>query len=196
MEDEYRTCPACMLARPVASFPERGRRCIDCRRAGVRRHYAANRPYYLAKAKARQRRVNEENRRWLISYLQDHPCVDCGTTDIRVLEFDHPRRSRRSWLSPFWPGVATAWTASRPRWPSVSCDARTATASGPTSNAAGGAHGSKMTAGMARPEGFEPPNLLIRSQTLYPLSYGRTAGNRPTATVQDTGDCSRPRTSC
>ncbi len=27
--------------------------------------------------------------------------------------------------------------------------------------------------GGARPEGFEPPNLLIRSQTLYPLSYGR-----------------------
>lgn len=25
----------------------------------------------------------------------------------------------------------------------------------------------------AHPEGFEPPNLLIRSQTLYPLSYGR-----------------------
>jgi hypothetical protein len=33
--------------------------------------------------------VNAENREWLIGYLRDHPCVDCGTTDIRVLEFDH-----------------------------------------------------------------------------------------------------------
>lgn len=41
--------------------------------------------------------------------------------------------------------------------------ARIAIGSGHTINAAGG----------ARPEGFEPPNLLIRSQTLYPLSYGR-----------------------
>ena len=89
MEDQYRTCPECLLTLPIAIFPARGRRCLDCRRAGIRRHYAANRPYYLAKAKARQRRVNEENRAWLISYLFDHPCVDCGMADIRVLEFDH-----------------------------------------------------------------------------------------------------------
>jgi hypothetical protein len=28
------------------------------------------------------------------------------------------------------------------------------------------------------PEGIRTPNLLIRSQTLYPLSYGRTFQNR------------------
>ncbi len=95
MEDQYRTCPECLLALPIASFPERGRRCLDCRRAGIRRHYAANRPYYLAKAKARQRRVNAENRAWLISYLLEHPCIDCGMADIRVLEFDHRDRDTK-----------------------------------------------------------------------------------------------------
>jgi hypothetical protein len=30
------------------------------------------------------------------------------------------------------------------------------------------------------PEGIRTPNLLIRSQMLYPLSYGRVSTQRPT----------------
>ncbi len=30
---------------------------------------------------------------------------------------------------------------------------------------------------MGAPEGIRTPNLLIRSQMLYPLSYGRMAAN-------------------
>ena len=89
MDVDLRPCSGCRRHLPPDSFPPRGGWCLDCRRAAIRRHYVANRGYYLAKAKIRQPRVNEENRAWLISYLQDHPCVDCGTTDIRVLELDH-----------------------------------------------------------------------------------------------------------
>jgi hypothetical protein len=55
----------------------------------VRAHYEANREYYKLKARRRQHRIVEETRAWLVEYFRTHPCVDCETTDIRVLEFDH-----------------------------------------------------------------------------------------------------------
>jgi hypothetical protein len=33
----------------------------------------------------------EENRRRVRAYLATHPCIDCGISDIRLLEFDHQR---------------------------------------------------------------------------------------------------------
>jgi len=31
----------------------------------------------------------EKNRQYIDDYLKTHPCVDCGISDRRVLEFDH-----------------------------------------------------------------------------------------------------------
>jgi hypothetical protein len=89
MDESTRTCTGCGVTQPSTEFPVRGKRCLPCRRAVIRAHYQANKPYYLAKARARQQRVVQENREWLIIYLRKHPCSDCGNRDIRVLEFDH-----------------------------------------------------------------------------------------------------------
>ena len=89
MDGDSTMCPSCGVTRPAVEFPDRGTRCLDCRRAAGRAHYRANREYYLAKARRRQQRVVLETREWLLTYLREHPCVDCGNKDVRVLEFDH-----------------------------------------------------------------------------------------------------------
>ena len=60
---------------------------------------------------ARSRRANDENKQKLYAYLSSHPCVDCGQTDIRCLEFDHVRGSKSYDIATliknlaFWPAI-------------------------------------------------------------------------------------------
>ncbi len=35
-------------------------------------------------------------RKWINGYLSEHPCVDCGNSDIRVLEFDHVEPEKKT----------------------------------------------------------------------------------------------------
>jgi hypothetical protein len=84
-----RRCTQCRRVATEVEFPARGARCLECRRAGIRDHYRRNRSYYLAKARKRQLKVIAETRSWLVGYLLEHPCSDCGETDPLVLEFDH-----------------------------------------------------------------------------------------------------------
>jgi 5-methylcytosine-specific restriction endonuclease McrA len=80
-----------------------------------------NRPDYVRRAVAQVKARREENRRQLYGYLLSHPCVDCGESDVLVLEFDHrvPADKVRD----------VGGLAATRRWPSVlmeieKCDVR------------------------------------------------------------------------
>lgn len=69
--------------------------CRICSRAYIRDHYERNQSYYLIKAKIRNKRYIEETHSIIGNYLLHHPCVDCGESDILVLEFDHTDRAKK-----------------------------------------------------------------------------------------------------
>lgn len=72
----------------------RQRWCKFCQAEANKMHYKNNRQIYLERAIIRNACVNTENKQKLHTYLSSHPCVDCGETDFRVLEFDHVRGNK------------------------------------------------------------------------------------------------------
>jgi hypothetical protein len=69
--------------------------CWECCRSYSREHYRKNRATYLARSRRRHRIDRDACRRLAYEYLETHPCVDCGETDLAVLDFDHRDRSTK-----------------------------------------------------------------------------------------------------
>ena len=95
-------CPYCNEERDAEEdfrwrYKDQGIRqkyCKFCQAEFNKEHYRNNKQVYCDRAITRNVRVNAENQRLLYFYLSEHPCVDCGCTDIRCLEFDHVRGSK------------------------------------------------------------------------------------------------------
>jgi hypothetical protein len=92
MANLEKRCSTCQLVRDVTNFNVRSAaadglqsRCREC----SRNWYVENKGEHIAKVRARTRRIRKDYQERLGAYLLDHPCVDCGETDVRVLDFDH-----------------------------------------------------------------------------------------------------------
>lgn len=98
-----RLCCMCHEWKPEAYFAfrsiktgERQSHCRKCQAAYRRQHYLNNRAEYIAREVARITSYRIQNRPLVYAYLESHQCVDCGESDVVVLEFDHrdPARKR------------------------------------------------------------------------------------------------------
>jgi len=70
--------------------------CRTCNRESSRRYYERNREHHVAVIRARTRAQQAASIAFVSAHLLAHPCVDCGESDIRVLDFDHrPRAEKR-----------------------------------------------------------------------------------------------------
>ena len=57
--------------------------------ACAKRHYLRNKDKMKKRARTLTLKIRANNREFVDEYKKMHPCVDCGNTDIRVLDFDH-----------------------------------------------------------------------------------------------------------
>ncbi len=75
---------------------KRSPHCKTCSRAYVKNHYDRNQKYYSNKARRRDLVVRAEYQKYVAEYLRTHFCVDCGESNLLVLEFDHKDRMTKS----------------------------------------------------------------------------------------------------
>lgn len=99
-------CGECKAILPLSAFHfknrARNRRhtyCKDCQKVYSRNHYAENSVQYSAYHRENRVRYRARNREQVYTFLSLHPCVDCGESDPRVLEFDHVRGEKRADVS-------------------------------------------------------------------------------------------------
>lgn len=91
-----KTCSICKVEKSFEDFNKKsstkdGKQtaCRECSHARFKAYYAVNRSKQRATVMARNNKYRNTIREWVVEYLKTHPCVDCGESDIRVLEFDH-----------------------------------------------------------------------------------------------------------
>lgn len=91
-----KACSRCNKELELADFPLKksaidghGYWCKECQRAYSKEHYTKNSSYYKKKARKHNVSCTKRSKEYIVAYLREHPCVDCGERDIDVLEFDH-----------------------------------------------------------------------------------------------------------
>ncbi len=91
-----KVCTTCKQSRTLTEFNRRRRSndglqsiCRSCDNVRAREYYANNRAAHVRVIMARKAAQRIAALDALGTYLLAHPCVDCGESDIRVLDFDH-----------------------------------------------------------------------------------------------------------
>lgn len=91
-----KVCTVCQLSKDESEFYKNSsckdgcqNKCILCQKEYFQNYYKKN--TLAVKTRTGIRRDSNKNflREFIISYLNEHPCVDCGEKDIIVLDFDH-----------------------------------------------------------------------------------------------------------
>lgn len=96
-------CWKCKESKELTEFhPNKTRKdkvqsqCKVCQSEYFQKWLLKNKQKHHENTAKRKKRVISENKRNIITYLKEHPCIICGEKDIIVLEFDHRDRETKS----------------------------------------------------------------------------------------------------
>ena len=120
-----KSCSACGVRKTADQFYAyahskdglRGK-CKSCMNAAEKARYQRTRQKRILQTRSRQ----QERHDFLLAYLLEHPCVDCGETDPVVLEFDHVRGKKVAGIS----RLVRSGTLQRVKDELAKCDVRCA----------------------------------------------------------------------
>lgn len=94
IEEKY--CATCKLIKPKFGFNKNKIRkdgfnniCRECSNSRSKKYYSDNTKHHKKVISVRNKKIISENRDKLIKYLLSQKCVDCGESNIIVLDFDH-----------------------------------------------------------------------------------------------------------
>lgn len=89
-------CPSCEIDKEASEFGSNKAKpdglqthCKMCRKSYNAAHYVKTKDRWKDSRAQSRVTLKLACQQWVGTYLQKHPCVDCGITDIRVLDFDH-----------------------------------------------------------------------------------------------------------
>ena len=95
-------CRTCKTWRPKGEFNYRDVErvllqydCRDCQQGLRRQSYANHRETAKATNNERTRLAIESGREYVYNYLLEHPCIECGNSNVLVLTFDHVRGTKK-----------------------------------------------------------------------------------------------------
>ena len=96
---ENRICSVCKIEKPVSEYHKQKSnksgyqaQCKKCQNAAVRARYKVKKESIKKRTVENNNKLRDRNYAFVFRYLKMFgECVDCGHTDIRVLEFDHVR---------------------------------------------------------------------------------------------------------
>jgi hypothetical protein len=103
--EEIRVCTICDDPKLLSAFgfrKERGRYyndCRECRNKRAKKYKAQFGDKFPNLSKITKQKCLSRNREYVINYLNNHPCIDCGERDVVVLQFDHISGDKRREIS-------------------------------------------------------------------------------------------------
>ena len=73
--------------------------CRECQKKQKSDWYLRNKDTERERLRSQKAENRASLQAFIWEYLKSHPCIDCGETDPRVLEFDHVRGDKHSSVS-------------------------------------------------------------------------------------------------
>ena len=96
-------CAMCQEIKCVTAFNKNGRRyssyCTRCQRRCCRAHYRRNKSLHNGRRYERTKASRYSAQLFVKRYLSTKQCVDCGESDVVVLELDHVRGAKLGEIS-------------------------------------------------------------------------------------------------